>query len=582
MAYVEISDLSAAFPRRRHRGWGLGSWGLGQAAGPGVLSQFALYPDGNTALKASPSYGAFYTQGGQIYVTGPYGPLKVMDTSSVAGAFKGAGYLYQQNGVLYVGGPAGPIRVNTNLRPQAAAPVITATPAPPPSPAPPPPPPPPAPSGPLIAYTIPGGAESVYVVYPDSNTALKAGYGRFFRDPSGQLSITGPYGALKVFESSNVYTAFKGAGYFYQQGSTLYVGGPAGPIQVTSPKVAQCPPGQKNDPNDASKCVVIPANCPSGQINDPSNPANCIQDPAVARAAAEAAAAQAAAQTALANAQVAALTAAMNGGQIKMYQAGGQACPSYMATQTLADGATQVCIDYVKARSDAIIAAAQSAFGAQNVAVAGPGVSCNPGANPTSLPDGRQLCINPSVGSVTLIPGTSTCPSGYTASQVMISPPDLLAGVSVSPMPQSNKTSPPPSSLTTDVLCWQLAAPPAPPALPAIPTYTPTAPVLPAPVPVTYAPAPAPAPPPIQTFSSGGGGGGYYDPGASASYDTGGGDEDQTDQAPPPPLPPPPPPQPAVPPVVYVLGAAAAIGLGYYFWKKSKEQPQAAPVKTPA
>jgi hypothetical protein len=263
--------------------------------------------------------------------------------------------------------------------------------------------------------------------------------------------------------------------------------------------------------------------------------------------------------TALAQAQVNLLTQLASAGQIQLYQAPPSGCPPYMVAQVLADG-TQVCVDYVQARSNAILAAAQAALGAQNVAVASAGSACAPGANPLALPDGRQLCVNPAVGTIALIASSAACPSGYMSSPITIAPQNLLTGVSVSPMPPSNQTSQPPSSLTTDVLCYALAA--------AQPTTT-----MPQPTPDpnlyynTYSPPPVPAP----TTS--------YAPAYPTSYDSGYSMPDPTSQQPAPaPLPPPAAAASSVPPVVYVLGAVAVAGLGYLLWKKiSETQPPAPP-----
>jgi hypothetical protein len=86
-----------------------------------------------------------------------------------------------------------------------------------------------------------GTPATYYTLFPDGNSALKAGYGSFYNDPSGQLSITGPYGPLKVFDPANVNSNFKGPGYLYSQGGVLYVGGPAGPITVNQKNLAPLP-----------------------------------------------------------------------------------------------------------------------------------------------------------------------------------------------------------------------------------------------------------------------------------------------------------------------------------------------------
>jgi len=81
-----------------------------------------------------------------------------------------------------------------------------------------------------------------FTLFPDGNSALKAGYGSFYNDSSGQLMVTGPYGPLKVLDPTNVAPSFKGAGYPYQQNNILYIGGPAGPITVNQKNLAPPPP----------------------------------------------------------------------------------------------------------------------------------------------------------------------------------------------------------------------------------------------------------------------------------------------------------------------------------------------------
>ena len=203
MAFVEMSDLMGLPTRRRVRpAYGLGQ--LGQAGGPGVLASYAVYPTSAAAL--AKGYGAFYQQGGQYYMTGPYGPLQITDTSTIYPSFTGRyGIFYRQNGVLSVSGPKGQIAVNTKLTPSAApaapaAPQFTPVSAPAPAPS----------SGTaLVAYTIPGGIQTAYVIYPDGATALKAGYGRFYQQ-GGQYYSTGPYGPLQIADTGNVYSAFTG------------------------------------------------------------------------------------------------------------------------------------------------------------------------------------------------------------------------------------------------------------------------------------------------------------------------------------------------------------------------------------
>ena len=73
---------------------------------------------------------------------------------------------------------------------------------------------------------------STYKLYPSMSAAMKDGFGNFFTGTDGKLSVTGPYGSLNVLNPGTVATAFTGAGNPYSQNGILYIGGPAGPIQV--------------------------------------------------------------------------------------------------------------------------------------------------------------------------------------------------------------------------------------------------------------------------------------------------------------------------------------------------------------
>lgn len=164
------------------------SVGLGELMG--LEESYQIFPDGNTALQKG--YGILYYQNGQVWITGPYGPLRIFDTQTVYPSFHGAGYLYTQNGKLFVGGPAGPVAVNspprtatTSVTAAPSMPVASPAPAtistpvyvpPPPSTAPQPspsPPPPSAPQGPVyLDVPIPTGQDPAVTAALES---IKAG-----------------------------------------------------------------------------------------------------------------------------------------------------------------------------------------------------------------------------------------------------------------------------------------------------------------------------------------------------------------------------------------------------------------------